>query len=147
MTLIQVVVIFSASALLLPLAGFGRLSLTNPGALIVISIVTALCSTSLGLLIAAIARTENQIGTFGSVVLWLMGAVSGAFIPRFILGNFLGTVGKVIPHYWAISAYQDVLVRGQGFDGIGNELAVLAAFTLLFFGLGIWRFRFTGGRS
>jgi ABC-2 type transport system permease protein len=71
-----------------------------------------------------------------------MGAVSGAFIPQFFLGGFLGAIGKVVPHYWATAAYQGVLVRGHGISGIAQELGILLAFTALFLGVGIWRFRF-----
>ena len=142
-TIAQVVVVFGVSSLLLPPLGLGTLSLgKHPIALVVISLLIALCSTCLGLMLAAICRTENQISALGSVALWLMGAVSGAFIPQFVLGDFLGAIGRVVPHYWAISAYQDILVRGQGLSGIAMEAAILAGFTVLFAGLGAWRFRF-----
>lgn len=142
-TMTQIIVIFVVSAVLLPALGLGRLSLgSHPLALVVISLLIALCSTCLGLLLASISRTENQISALGSVVLWIMGAVSGAFIPQFVLGDFLGTIGKIIPHYWAIGAYQDILVRGQGLSGIATEAVILTGFTVLFAVLGAWRFRF-----
>ena len=141
-TSIQIAFIFLLSALLLPLIGFGRLTLVNPPALIVISLLVGLCSAALGLFLAALARTEKQITTLGAMILWVMGAVSGAFIPQFVLGGFLGSVGKVVPHYWAIAAYQDVIVRNQGFSGIALELLILGGFTLFFCGVGLWKFRF-----
>ena len=141
-TLVQIIVIFAVSTLVLPLLGLGSLSLGDPVALIVLSVLIAFCSSSLGLFLAAIARTENQISTLGAVLLWVMGAVSGAFVPQFFLGGFLGAIGKVVPHYWAISAYQDVLVRGEGLLGIGRELGVLLGFTAVFAAVGLWRFRF-----
>ena len=141
-TLMQVLVLFMVGRFLLPLIGVGSLSLGDPFALVVIAVVIAVCSSTLGLLLGAIAKTENQISTLGAVVLWVMGAVSGAFIPSFFLGEFLGTVGKLIPHYWAIAAFQDVLVRGEGIGGIGGKLAILAGFTVVFGVIGVWRFRF-----
>lgn len=141
-TLLQVLVVFTVGRYVLPVLGIGALSGGNPAALIVIALLIAICSSTLGLLIGAIAKTENQISTLGTVILWVMGAVSGAFIPQFFLGGFLGSVGKVVPHYWAIAAFQDVLVRGEGLAGIGVELAVLGAFTVGFGAIGIWRFRF-----
>ena len=141
-TLLQIVVVFGVSILLLPVLGFGKLSLQNYPALIVLSLLLSTCSASLGLFIGSIARTEGQISTLGAMILWVMGAVSGAFIPRFFLGPFLGSVGKVIPHYWAISAFQDVIVRGHDLAGISLQLLVLAGFTLFFGLFGLWRFRF-----
>ena len=141
--LVQIVVIFAASVLLLPLVGLDRLYLGNDIlALVVLSMLIALCSSSLGLLIAAIARTEGQISGISVVAMWVMGAVSGAFVPTFFLGDFLGTIGKVTPQYWAVSAYTDLFVRGQTLANIGPELAILAGFTAAFFAIGLWRFKF-----
>jgi len=141
--LVQIAVIFAASILLLPLIGLDRLYLGNDIlALVVLSMLVALCSTSLGLLIAAIARTEGQISGISVVAMWVMGAVSGAFVPTFFLGDFLGTVGKVTPQYWAVSAYTALFVRGQTLVDIGPDLAILAGFTAVFFAIGLWRFKF-----
>jgi len=141
--LVQIVVLFAASVLLLPLVGLDRLYLGNDIlALVVLSVLIALCSSSLGLLIAAIARTEGQISGISVVAMWVMGAVSGAFVPTFFLGDFLGTVGKVTPQYWAVSAYTALFVRGQTLANIGPELAILAGFTAAFFAIGLWRFKF-----
>jgi ABC-2 type transport system permease protein len=109
---------------------------------VVLSVMFLLSATGLGVLLAAIARTESQISGIGTVALWVMGAVSGAFIPRFFLGDMLGAVGKFVPHYWAAGAYVDIFVRGQGLAGIAPELAVLGVFTALFFGVGLCKFRF-----
>ena len=141
--LIQIAIIFAASILLLPLIGLDRLYLGNDLlAVVVVSVLVALCSASLGLLIASVARTEAQISGISVVALWVMGAVSGAFVPTFFLGDFLGTIGKVTPHYWAVSAYTALFVRGQVLTDIGVELAILAGFTLVFFAIGLWRFKF-----
>jgi ABC-2 type transport system permease protein len=141
--LLQIVVIFGAGALLLPLLGLNPVSLgDNLLALIVVSVLVALCSTSLGLLIAALARTEAQISAIAQVALWVMAALGGAFIPTWVMGEFLGNIGKVVPHYWAIQAYTGIMVRGQGLANIGVDLAVLLSFTIIFFAVGLWRFSF-----
>jgi len=140
--LLQTVVIFAVGAWVMPLLGMDRISLGNLPALAVVSVLVALCSTSLGVLIAALARTEGQISGFASMILWVAGAVAGAFIPQFLLGNFLSTIGKVTPHYWAISAYSDIIVRGQNLAGVPTQLGVLALFTVAFFAIGVWRFKF-----
>lgn len=142
-TIVQIAVIFGAGVLLLPLLGMDAMSTGNdPLAFVALSIMVALCSTSLGLLIAALARTEAQIGGISMVALWLMGLVGGAFIPAFLLGDVFSAIGKVVPHYWAILGYHNLLVRGQTLTGIVAELAALAGFTLLFTAIGLWRFRF-----
>lgn len=142
-TLAQIVIIFAAAVLVLPLLGMDRLSLgEDPLALVILSLLLALCSSSLGVLIAALARTEGQIGGLSTVGLWVMGALGGAFLPTFLMGDFMAAIGKLVPHGWATEAFYDLLLRGKGLADIGVELAVLAGFTLLFAAVGIWRFEF-----
>jgi ABC-2 type transport system permease protein len=102
----------------------------------------ALCASALGILIAAIARTENQIGGMGTLVLWGMGLLGGCIAPAFLLDRYLGPLPKIVPQYWANRAFDDLLLRGLGLQDVALELAVLLGFTILFFVIGLWRFDF-----
>jgi ABC-2 type transport system permease protein len=141
--LLQMAIIFAVSLVLLPLLGLDPPEMGNSLlGLIVVTIMVALCSTSLGILIAALARTQSQVGGISSLVLWLAGLFGGAFIPGFLLSGFLDTIGKVVPHYWALQAYNNLMIRGQGLVDILPELGILAGFTVVFFVIGLLRFRF-----
>ena len=141
--ILQMVIIFAASMVLLPLIGMDAPTLGHsPLGLILIAILVALCSTSLGILLAALCRTESQIGGVSSVVLWVAGLVGGAFIPAFVLGDFLNTIGKAVPHYWALQAYNDLTVRGLGVADILPELGILTSFVVVFFVIGLLKFKF-----
>lgn len=141
--LIQVVVIFAVGMLILPLLGLDGLTLgDHPFAVILIVLAMALCATGMGVLIAAFAKTEGQIGGGSAVLLWLMGALGGAFFPTYLLEGFLGQIGQVVPQYWASKAFYGVLVRGQDVNGIITEVAILLGFTLLFWVVGVWQFDF-----
>ena len=141
--LIQIVVIFAVSVFLLPMMGLERLTLgQDPLALVLVSLMVALCSTGMGILIAALARTEGQIGGLSTLLLWTMGAVGGCLFPPFLLGGILDTIGKIVPHYWAIQAYQDLIVRGRGLADVTTELLALAIFSVIFMAIGLWRFEF-----
>ncbi len=140
---IQVIVIFVVGVFLLPLLGLEGLTLgEDPLAVALIVIMMALCAAGLGVLIAAFAKTEGQIGGGAAVLLWAMGALGGAFFPTFLLEGFLGQAGKAVPHYWAGKALFGVLARGQTLTNITTELAVLFGFTVLFWLVGVWRFDF-----
>lgn len=141
--ILQMVVVVAASIVILPLIGLKAPALgSSPLGLGLTTVMVALCSTSLGVLLAALCRTEAQIGGVSSAVLWVAGMVGGAFIPTFFLGDFLNTIGKVVPHYWALQAYNDLTIRGLGVADIVPELAVLAGFTMLFSVLGLLKFKF-----
>jgi ABC-2 type transport system permease protein len=141
--LAQVVFLFAAGMFLLPLMGLDALRLGNDiPALVILVLAVALCCTSLGVLIAAIARTEGQIGGIGGLVLWVLAFLGGSFIPLFLINESMATIGQVTPHYWAVTGFYDLLTRGQGLGSILDSLAALLAFSVVFFAIGARRFEF-----
>ncbi len=141
--MIQFTVIFAFGVFGLKLLGLSSATLGNdPLAVILVCLIVCLCSTALGILLAAIARTENQIGGLSSLLVWGLGILGGAFIPIFILDNFLGPVVKFIPQYWANRALSNLMLRGLGLTDVAIEIAALLGFTIIFFLIGMWRFDF-----
>jgi ABC-2 type transport system permease protein len=141
--ILQVVVIFGVSALLFPLIGLDRLALgEHILALVLLVLVVVLCSTAMGVLIAAIARTEAQIGGISQALLWIMAFIGGSNVPTFLVSDALATIGRITPHGWANVAFYDVLVRGQGLAAVTDSLLALLAFSAVFFAVGVWRFEF-----
>jgi ABC-2 type transport system permease protein len=142
--LIQVVVIFSVSIFVLPFFGMPQFSLGNDIlGLILTVIIVAICSTSLGIVIASLAHTEGQIGGISSLILWVMGFLGGAIIPVSMVDNIIfNTLGNLVPHKWAIDALQDLLVRGYGLTEILPGLGILLCFSVVFFTFGLWRFEY-----
>jgi ABC-2 type transport system permease protein len=141
--IVQTVVIFSFGTAGLSILGLTPVSLgSDPLAAALVLLVIIVCSSSLGLVIAALARTENQIGGLSSLLLWGLGLISGAVVPLFLLERVAGPVLRVIPHYWANLALEDLMVRGLGFTDVTTEIGVLLGFTALFFVVGLWRFEF-----
>jgi ABC-2 type transport system permease protein len=141
--MIQFVVIFAFGIFGLKWLGLASPSLGNdPLAVVLVCFIVCLCSTAFGILVAALARTENQIGGLTSLLVWGLGIVGGAFIPVFILDQFLGPVVKVIPQYWANRALSNLMLRGLGLADVATEIGVLLGFTAIFFLIGLWRFDF-----
>jgi ABC-2 type transport system permease protein len=141
--MIQFTVIFAFGIFGLNWLGLASPTLGNdPLAVVLVCFIICLCSTAFGILVAAIARTENQIGGLTSLLVWGLGILGGAFIPIFILDQFLGPVVKVIPQYWANRALSSLMLRGLGLSDVMTEIAALLGFTVLFFLIGLWRFDF-----
>ncbi|MBN1658050.1 MAG: ABC transporter permease, partial [Anaerolineae bacterium] len=77
--LVQGAVIFAFGLVGLELLGLTPISLgDNPFIPVLILVLVALCSSALGILIAAVARTEGQIGGLSTLVLWVMAVVGGS---------------------------------------------------------------------
>ena len=105
-------------------------------------LAAALCCAALGALIAALARTEAQIGGISAVILWVLAFVGGCFIPLFLINESMATIGQLTPHYWAVTGFYDLLTRGLGLDAILDSLVALLAFAAVFFLIGWRRFEF-----
>ena len=145
LTLIQIIVIFATGALVLPLLGWGRLPMgENPFAWAVTSMLIALCSTCLGVMISTLARTEGQVSGISNALLWVAGFLGGAIFPAVFLQQipFMNIVMKLVPQSWAITAYYDVLTRGKGLVDIWPNLLVILGFSVAFFAIGVRRFKF-----
>jgi ABC-2 type transport system permease protein len=123
--------------------GFGMQVAGSIVALVVLSLSVVLCAVSLGLLFAAVATSEKQLGGVGSVVLLVMGLLGGCMFPRIVMPEFMRSLGHVVPHSWALDGYYDVLVRqGTQVADIAPSIGALLGFAAVFASLGLWRFRF-----
>jgi hypothetical protein len=95
----------------------------------------------LGVLIAAVARTEGQISGVSQVVLWVLG-FAAILLVRMPPTPPLDTIRQLIPHYWATLAFLDLFLRGQGLADVIPSLLPLLGFTVAFLTIGLWRFKY-----
>jgi len=140
--LVQIVLMFAVGVFVMPLVGAPKLELgRHPEALILISLAASLAATGLGLLIAALTKTAEQISGLGTLLVVTMAALGGVMVPRYIMPDFMRTIGLISPHAWALTAYQDVLVRGYDIAHVLPEVGALMGFAVVFFGVALWRFK------
>ncbi|MDH5506254.1 MAG: ABC transporter permease, partial [Anaerolineae bacterium] len=113
-----------------------------PMALVAVTLATAAAATGLGLLVAALGKTPEQIGGISTMLALTLAAIGGMMVPTFVMPEFMQQLSKISPHNWALAGYQDVIVRGLGMNAVMLEVGVLAGFAAVFFGFAVWRFRF-----
>jgi ABC-2 type transport system permease protein len=143
LTLVQIAVLFFTGGVVIGLIGLKPLSFNvDWPTLLTISLAAALCSTSLGIFIAAIAKTDAQVGAFASIALFMAGMLGGSFVPLFLFPEGLENLARVVPLYWANQAYFGLFFRGQTLVELLPNVAALLGFSALFFGVGLWRFKF-----
>ena len=121
---------------------FGMSLGRSPSGLVAVSLATAASALGLGVLVSAAARTESQAAGLSVLLILTMCTLGGCFVPRFIMPDWLRTLGLITPHAWALDAYQHLLVRGYGLVEVLPQIGALLGFAVLFFGIGTWRFRF-----
>lgn len=121
---------------------FGVDYLRQPLAILLMITVLSLWAASLGLLISAISRKEDQVITLSLIAMFIFAALGGAWFPLEVAGKAFAAIGHLMPTAWAMDGFHNILMRGLGFQSILMPAAILLAYAAAFFGLAIWRFRF-----
>jgi ABC-2 type transport system permease protein len=114
----------------------------SPLGLIAVSLALAAAATSLGVLAAAFGKSEAQVIGLTTLLLILLAAIGGCFVPTFIMPEWMRAASLLTPHGWALNAYVDLIVRGYGLMQVLPAIGVLFGFALTFLAVGVWRFRF-----
>lgn len=92
--------------------------------LFAITLATCFSATALGMLMASVCRTGEQLDALGSIVILAMSAIGGSMVPRFVMPLFMQKLGLLTINGWAYDGIM-ALIRGEGFHGIALPLAVL----------------------
>ena len=135
--LVQVALMFAIGVLVFDLR-LGR----EPLALVVLTLAAGAAATGLGLLLAALGKTTEQVSGLAALLSIVLAALGGALFPVTFMPPLMRALSQVTPHAWALAGYQDVIVRGLGLGAILTELGALLGFAALFFAGALWRFRF-----
>jgi ABC-2 type transport system permease protein len=136
----QVVILFTIGYILFDIT-LGQ----SPLALVTITILVAFVAVSLGMMVAAFAKSAKQADNVGMILAFVMAGIGGAFPlwpPVFRAEGFVGTLSKFTPHAHALEGYYSVMAENAGFTQILPQLAVLLVMGLVFTLIAIWRFKF-----
>ena len=114
----------------------------SPIGLLLTALSTIFCATGLGLLIATMGKTMEQIQGMTTMVLLLLGFLSGTLVPRQFLPESMQKISRITPHAWALDAYQDLILRHKPLLATLPSIGVVMLFGVVFFGLALARFRF-----
>jgi ABC-2 type transport system permease protein len=76
--------------------------------------------------VGASATTHNQAALFGSVMVVLLGLISGTFLPIHLMPQSIQYISYLSPIRWGIDSYLNLFVRG------GNITSILPNTILLF---------------
>ncbi len=137
MIFVQLVLLIVFGQLLLRLDYFGR-----PLATLLMVTVTAMFVASLGLLIGALAKNEEQVIIFALIPMFLLAGLGGAWAPLEITPEGFQRVARLTPVAWIMDGFQDIIIRGQGLEAVWLAALVLTGFTLLLIILAVWQFRY-----
>jgi len=128
MATMQLVVMFVFAWLV-----FGLNIFVAPLELIIMVLATAFACTGLGMLLASVAKTRQQVQGVSTIVILIMSAVGGSMIPLFVMPPFMQDVAVVSINYWSIDGFFDIFWRTNPvMSAILPNVAVLIGAGILF---------------
>ena len=137
LSLVNIATILLLSYFLLGVPIAGNLFL-----LIGVSVLYALVSLSLGLLISTIADTQQAAMLISAMGLMLpVILLSGMVFPIENMPVVLQWVANIVPAKWYISAVKDVMIKGLGFVVIWKDVAILSGMVVFLIALSVKRFK------
>jgi len=97
-------------------------------AIFIATIFSALSAIGFGLLVGTYSSTHNQAAMFGAILVVIMAALGGIFMPVYMMPENLKIVSNLSPLRWGIDAYLDIFVRGAGLIEIWQNILLLFGF-------------------
>jgi ABC-2 type transport system permease protein len=111
-------------------------------ALALVIVVLGLSLSAFGMMVTATVRTMGQLNAIGSVGAFAMAMLGGAWVPAASMPGWGRALAPAMPTYWAMEAFQDIILEGAGLGDVLKPIVVLATFGVLFTGIAAARFRF-----
>ena len=132
---------------MLLLVGFGILVMKlnwgrEPLALFVILFASALAAAAFGTTMGTFIKTEGQASGLSIMFGMVFALMGGCWYPLELFPPAIQNAVKILPTTWAMQGMLDLGLRGGGLMDILPEAGVLLGFAVIFFSVGVMRFRF-----
>jgi len=132
---------------MLLLVGFGILVMKlnwgrEPLALFVILFASALAAAAFGTTMGTFIKTEGQASGLSIMFGMVFALMGGCWYPLELFPSAIQNAVKILPTTWAMQGMLDLGVRGGGLIDILPETVVLLGFAVVFFTVGVLRFRY-----
>ena len=99
-----------------------------PLATLLLLLAISFFSASLGMLLAALCHSEEQLTTWTIILGLLMSALGGAWFSLEVTGATFARIGHLFPTAWAMDGLQNIVVRGLGVASVLTPAGILLAY-------------------
>ncbi|MGZ8527574.1 MAG: ABC transporter permease [Candidatus Limnocylindrales bacterium] len=106
-----------------------------------LAVLGSLAFTSVGYVIASLAKTEDAANGMTSAVQFPLMFLSGTFFPITVMPDFLQSVARFLPLTYLSDALRQVMVGGSAYAPLAVCVAILAGWTVVCFGFAARRFQ------
>ncbi|OAV67550.1 Inner membrane transport permease ybhS [Bacteroidales bacterium Barb6XT] len=136
LSMVNIATILLLSYFLLDVPIAGSLAL-----LVGISVLYAIVSLCLGLLISTVTNTQQAAMLISGVALMLpVMLLSGMIFPVENMPVILQQIANIVPAKWYIIAVKDVMIKGLGLQSVLQEIGIMCLMALFLVALSIKRF-------
>jgi len=135
--LLQMLLLMVFGALVMKLQ-WGR----EPAALALVMVTFALAAAALGTTLGTFIKTESQANGLSTTLGMVMALMGGCWYPLEMFPAFAQTLAKALPTTWAMQGMLEIVLRGGGMAQVLPDAAVLLGFAVVFFAVGVWRFKY-----
>ncbi|MFP4512283.1 MAG: ABC transporter permease [Acidimicrobiales bacterium] len=118
----------------------------NWGSLVASATIIAAFATvgaAAAMLSGAVFDNDEQASGIAVITGLGLAALGGAMLPVELFSDTMVTIAKVIPHYWALDAFAEVVRHGGSVADIVPQLAILFGFAAAIGTVAVWRLRVT----
>ena len=74
---------------------------------------SAALASAIALFVASLSGSAAQMNTVSTFIVLLFSAIGGSMVPRFMMPDWLQSLGRFTPNHWGIEAFYGILARGQ----------------------------------
>jgi len=127
--LIQFALMMLVGFYLVPMMGMPMLVIGQDYlALATLVLSSALAAIGFGVMIGTIATTHQQASSFGSIIVMILAAIGGLFMPSYMMPASVRHISDFSPMYWAHESFQDLFIRDAHLADIAPRLLKILIF-------------------
>jgi ABC-2 type transport system permease protein len=127
--MVQFVLMLLIGLFLMPVLGMDRLILGNSYVgLFVIALASSMAATGYGVLVGALAATQQQGAILGSLSILVLSALGGIWVPTYVMPDIMRSISHFSPLNWALDGFYGLFLRGEGLTEILPHVGLLVAF-------------------
>lgn len=114
----------------------------SPVALCLVVVAIVFSMACFGVIVAALARTREQVIPVGLSVVFLLSSVGGLWWPMFEEPKWMQVVAQGAMTTWSMLAIHDVMLRDRSLLEVAPKLLILSAYGVVSFVIGLRLFRY-----
>lgn len=129
-SMIQCVLMLGVGIYIMPLLGLPALGLgaANGINVILVSVSSGLAAIGIGIFAGTLFNTNHQTSSFGSVVIVILAALGGIWVPIEVMPEIIQKIAVWTPMQWGLEAFQRIFLGSGRFDDLASELIKLFLF-------------------